>query len=982
MISALALCFWVFVPVVTNFPRQNSNLSPSPSSPSPSPSQSPAVIRAPGPKPTPTPVPGAQNFHQWGSITVFNGLPSDSVRAIAQTLDGVMWFGTDNGLARFDGRRVQNFTFGETDANRVLALKTASDGQLWIGTMKGAFLYTENRINSIDGTQGVGITAILLDGENYLGTDTGLVLRVSLNAGGVLATENVFPIPLLNTDGGPLGITSLIRMDGKLLAGTPGRGVFVVQDSGVSELPSAPRPVIVNALALNAKGNLWLGTDAAKGLSGIYSVETGSKAERIKAPTANVLALDANQSSLWAGTERYGLFHITESKLTKTYTFDNTSGGLRSDTIFALFTDREGVLWIGTNRGVSRFDRLGPFQQTVSDIPNSNFIRTLYQAPGEKGRLFAGSNRGLFSRDLDDKWTETPGLKNRAVYAVRQRYESSMVVGTPEGMFDISGTKLLDGDVRSFAGFNVRDYAAVYGRGVVDVTGQSQQLVYADETVSAISTGWNKLWIGTAGRGLFSYNKQGVKNEAGPDVLKSGTIWNMFQGQPDGALYIAGQHGVFAFRDGQIDQIIAAEDVRDVVERDGQVWAATTSRGLLHARRDDRFGWLVSSLGFEQGLPSEKAFSIRPSGNEFIIATNRGVVTYRPGTIAPKLIPTRILSQRMHDLSELRSKIELEYPQNSLQIEVAGQSSRTFPEEFQYSFLLKNSRGEVIDSRFSNDPFYAPADLSAGEYSVESVAYDRDLLSSEPLTIRFAVAGSPFPWTATALGVLLAIALIALIWVIIERRRITQRNQELAAARFGLANEAERERSRIARDLHDQTLADLRNLIMMSDRLEPPNPEFRSEIESVSTEIRRICEDLSPSVLENVGLVAALESLLTHTVEDHQFSTSDDANELVNFPVIVQLHIYRIAKEVLTNINHHSDATHVEMDVEIFANTRFLLTIRDNGSPFDTNKAAGKGRGIANIKSRASLIDAKIEWEQQAEGGNLFSLELAGKVSV
>src|SRR6187549_147825 len=102
------------------FLAQNTSQSPSPDqSPSPSPTATP-VVRAP----SPTPLPGAQNFHQWGAVTVFNGLPSDSVRAIAQTPDGVMWFGTDNGLARFDGRRIQNFSLGENEADRVLVLKT------------------------------------------------------------------------------------------------------------------------------------------------------------------------------------------------------------------------------------------------------------------------------------------------------------------------------------------------------------------------------------------------------------------------------------------------------------------------------------------------------------------------------------------------------------------------------------------------------------------------------------------------------------------------------------------------------------------------------------------------------------------------------------------------------------------------------------------------------------------------------------------
>ena len=47
-----------------------------------------------------------------------------------------MWFGTDNGLARFDGRRVQNFTLGDGDSNRILAMKTDPHGRIWIGTQK------------------------------------------------------------------------------------------------------------------------------------------------------------------------------------------------------------------------------------------------------------------------------------------------------------------------------------------------------------------------------------------------------------------------------------------------------------------------------------------------------------------------------------------------------------------------------------------------------------------------------------------------------------------------------------------------------------------------------------------------------------------------------------------------------------------------------------------------------------------------------
>lgn len=958
----------LFLHVLASFLAQTPQPSPS-TSPQASPTGSPSP--SPARAPSPTPLPGAQNFHQWGSITVFNGLPSDTVRAIAQTPDGVMWFGTDNGLARFDGRRVQKFIPGGSGSERLLALQTSENGDLWIGTQSGAFVFSDNGFIPVGESDNFGITSILLDKEIYLGTDAGFVLRVTKDESGAFAATPVFAEALKAVDGSDLSIRALILHDRKVLAATAGRGAFEIKDGTAFELPGSPRPIFVNSLA-ETKGNaLWFGTSAAKGISGIFLSGPDSRVTRIPAPTADVFALEANESGLWAGTERYGLFHFADAKLKKTYTFENTSGGLRSNTIFTIFTDREGVLWIGTNRGVSRFDQQGSFQQTVSDIPNSNFVRTLWW----NGRaLYAGSNRGLFEYgwDDDESWNKVPGLEERVIYDIGVSNQG-IVVGTASGTFDFHGRLIIGGDTRSIEYFGNKAYAAIVGRGVVDISSSRQEVVFPDGTASALLADPDRLWIGTSGHGLFSFDGETTKLEFSPEDLKAGTIWNMSR-DADGSIWIAGQHGVFRILNGQLERVIEAEDVRDVYIDNSDIWAATTTRGLLHARRDGRFGWIVSSIGFEQGLPSEKAFSI-VQVDGLLIGTNRGVVTYRPGLVAPKLIPVRVLSQRSHDLTELSSKIALDYPQNSLLVEVAGQSSRTFPEEFQYAFLLKNGKGEEVARQLSNDAQYAPSNLAPGEYTIESIAFNRDLLASEPLMIKFSVAKAPFPWTATALAALLAIALIGLIWAMIEHRRITHSNRELAAARLDLANEAERERRRIARDLHDQTLADLRNLMIASDKLSGDNREFRNEIEAVSTEIRRICEDLSPSVLENVGLVAALEFLLDRTVENRKFTADAAVEDRIKFPLNVQLQIYRIAQEVLTNIVRHSSATEVTMDVEASEAGEFGLTIRDNGDVFQPDGAV-KGRGIANIRSRANLINGKANWKESRRGGNVFSLRV------
>ncbi|MEO8043007.1 MAG: two-component regulator propeller domain-containing protein, partial [Acidobacteriota bacterium] len=741
-LNIFLVLFSALLSAVPFFLAQNTSQSPSASpdqSPSPSPSPTPSV-RAP----SPTPLPGAQNFHQWGSITVFNGLPSDSVRAIAQTPDGVMWFGTDNGLARFDGRRVQTIPLGDAESHRVLALALESTDALWVGTDSGAYVLMNGNFMPVEGTSGMGITSILIvSNDAFLGTDTGLVLNVAAGGSGALRTVEK---PLAGGDGAPISVTCLVRSADRVLACAGGKGVVEIGGTAVTDLVTSPRPPFVRSLLQTDDGKLWFGTNAAKGASGVYVGGSDSKVTRIPAPTADVFALEKNSGSVWAGTERYGLFQFDGAKLRKNYTFENTSGGLRSNMILTMFTDREGVLWIGTNRGVSRFDTRGALQETVSDIPNSNFIRSLYRTT--KGEIYAGSNRGLFMKGADN-WQPLVAYGNKPIYALSEDRSERVVVGTVGT--DIYPSASNDSGVWSFADFRNVKYAAVNRLGLLQIKPTGNVLVQSDPSISSLCGTVAKLYIGTTGNGLFSFDGRTMTSEIAPEVLRSGTIWKISVGE-DNALWIAGQHGVFRVRSGEVEKIIEAEDVRDVVATGDELWAATTTRGLLHARRDDRFGWLVSAVGFEQGLPSEKAFGIVRSDEGFLIATNRGVVTYKPGRVAPKLIPVRVLSQRSHDLAELASKVELDYPQNSLLVEVAGQSSRTFPEEFQYAFVLKNGKGEEVARQLANDAEYAPADLAAGEYTIESIAFNRDLLPSEPLMIKFSVAKAPFPWTATALG--------------------------------------------------------------------------------------------------------------------------------------------------------------------------------------------------------------------------------------
>lgn len=903
-----------------------------------------------------------QNSHQWGAVTLFNGLPSDNVRAMMQTPDGILWFGTPNGLARFDGRRVEPFNLENLSTNKILTLQTDSSGALWIGTESGAGRLSGGKFAVVEQTLGKPISTILI-GETGTLVSPDAILSFRQNPDGSLEVNQTAARDLQF-------ITAAQTRDGKLFFGSRGRGILTEENGKIFELSIRPRPYFVNVLYRDRNGDLWFGAEAGDESSGLFFAPDISRPERVGENLGTVTAITENAAGdLWIGTEKNGVFHFRGSRQIQHFTFENTAGSLRSNNIYALYADREGVIWIGTNRGACRFDPASPFNQTISENGNSNFVRALFKS--SDNQILAGTNRGLFA-SKEGAWLELENFSSKVVYGISENSSKQILISAADGIFSFDGKQIMSGDARGAAIFQGRNYAAVFGRGVAEI--ETQALISGETAPTALFADDKNLWIGTAQNGVLIFDGEQIRQDAALEKLRGTPIRKIVK-ENENVLWFSGESGLFRFENGNLQTVIENQDVRDMAIVGADVWAATLRGGLFHLKFDAHLGWLLSDTNVEQGLPSEQIFSILPLENRLLIGTNRGVVGYSPSDVAPKIIATRVLSQRLYSGDEILRLIELEFPQNSLLLEVAGLNSRTFPEQFQYGFVLKNQKDEIIDKKLSRDAQFAPTDLPPGNYRIEARAFNKDLLASEPLTINFSVARAPFPRTAAALGVLLAIALIGLIWAIVERRRISIRNRELAAARFDLANEAERERKRIAQDLHDQTLADLRALMLMSDALPADTKDFRREIESVSIEIRRICEDLSPSVLENVGLAPALEFLLAHTFQNFEFSAAEDLEEKTNFSPNVQMQIYRIAQEILHNIKNHSDAKSIALKTGVSASDEYFLTIEDDGKFFNPEKIVSSGRGIGNIKSRAALIAAEISWRETETGGTIFRLK-------
>src|SRR5258705_10189662 len=576
--SCLPLSAYCLQP--TTFSAQTGEAQPQ-ASPSPSPS--------PAPSPSPTPITG---LHQWGAVTLFHGLPSDRLHAIAQTRDGSMWFGTEAGLAKFDGRRTQTVNDPALPPGRVLALQTDSDGTLWVGTESGASRLVAGEFQAIKETAGQTVSSIIAPqpGRVVMGTEQGQVFECRLtviNEGtvtdsvtgrrseqpttsrAVLYTHALLDQPLQSTDKdhpGPLVITSLSAANDNLLAGTLSRGVLQIENGTLKEVRMRPMAYFVNALERDKAGTLWVGARGKKEEPGALSGNDVSNLRRNEAQTGSGMALKAIGNEVWVGTDGRGVFRMSGAKAQR-FTFDGTAGGLRSDHVYAIFADREGVIWFGTDRGVCRFDPHAPRVESVGDNSDSNFVRALYQT--SNGRTLAGTNRGLFVYDLGtSSWNPVAELAPNIIDPVAEDKSGRLLVASASGFYvaprqwarlenqtfprleSSSGNADAAGRVRAITQFHRATYFPIFGRGIERLDSGRTSITWpanvgtGRDVISLLADGEARLLIGTAKEGVLSSDGKTIELVPGFETLKGPPVRSMAR-TPDGSLWFGTANGVY-----------------------------------------------------------------------------------------------------------------------------------------------------------------------------------------------------------------------------------------------------------------------------------------------------------------------------------------------------------------------------------------------------------------------------------------------------
>lgn len=358
-------------------------------------------------------------------LSVQDGLPQESVLAIAQDRQGFIWFGTQGGLARYDGYRTVIYQHALNDPhslsqNWVRVLHVDPAGRLWVGTDNGLDLFDPltQRFRHFRpqepeqrGNGNRHVRAIVDDGAGglWLGTADGLQ-RFDPATGHFTIYHHApdDPRSLAHDQ-----VNALARdAAGRLWIGTPaGVDLLAPGAAGMARFtvtgPDGTRAVAVQSLLADRDGTLWVGTHAGLEHWRLAVPAAAPRRERLPdnagLPAGAVMNLyQDGDGTVWAGMRNDGLFRWhPETRRFIGYRHElGDPHSLADNYVSALFHDRVGTFWVGTwFNGVSRVDlSSGGFARLVKnpDQPGSlsdNRVRAIVD--GGDGKLWVGNDHGL-----------------------------------------------------------------------------------------------------------------------------------------------------------------------------------------------------------------------------------------------------------------------------------------------------------------------------------------------------------------------------------------------------------------------------------------------------------------------------------------------------------------------------------------------------------------------------------------------------------
>ncbi len=452
-------------------------------------------------------------------ISAKNNISQTSVTCGIQTRNGFLWFGTQDGLNRYDGKSFKtyrNIPFNKNSLpdNWVQCLYEDSDSNLWIGTHAGGIsLFNENdesftnlfSNNKLPENLRSNILWTISENENNIFAGTGYGVY-SINK----KTRKINYLKIKGANISPefFPAVNAIHSDDKFLwLGTWGNGLVKMDISGnsarifsFSETNNNRNPDKIKVIK-EINGKFYLGTS-----NGIYifdkKTETAEKISLVPNELNNEpvysLCRDS-KGNIWVGTHHNGVFLLNETTgFFRNFSYErNNPNGISDNWVMSVFEDKSGVMWFGTGSGICKLvPSKHKFRNYNYFTTNSSFgdfeVKCTYQ--DSKNNIWLGTwNEGIFLFDSKTgnfkniKKTITNGLQSNTIWKVFEDKQGIYWIGTYNGLF------VYDIKTQNFSTVRTPD--------------SNKNLLINTNISDIFEDSYGLIWIGTWGNGLFSYNK-------------------------------------------------------------------------------------------------------------------------------------------------------------------------------------------------------------------------------------------------------------------------------------------------------------------------------------------------------------------------------------------------------------------------------------------------------------------------------------------
>ena len=574
-----------------------------------------------------TPREAAAQSARFTHLSVEHGLSQSSVQQILQDRRGLLWFGTQEGLNRYDGYRFIVHRARDQDGflrdHDITALVEDDEGDLWVGTSKGLYRYDldsgrfEQCAPPVD-TLGIARMVAGGDGRIHFATADGRLWRIDPSDG----TRRALALDE-EALGAHRGVTALARASNGAIWAAAGGALFTIDGTQATRvLTDLGR---VSVMASGANGDVWIGRPAGD----LLRYRPADRAvDSFPHVPRNVLAIwPSRDGDVWIGARAGGLSRLrpsTGALVTYRQNPDNDAS-LSGDNVAAIFEDDGGTVWAGSwNGGVSQFN------------PDAQAFRTLRHLPHVPGSLPADDVLAMIERGDGRLWV----ISRSGVVAE----------GDPAaGRFRVTAQVRRDGRMTAIGWWEGRIMiGTASGLLALDTSGRELPLeaswqghALGSRHIAAIRTTPGAMWM-AAGKDLFRVTRPGEGTAVRIDrfALPFEAPASALSMPGHGRLWIGSEAGDIASAEwsggGATVAIRARESftargfVSTLHEDDRQRLWVGTRRGLA---RVDLGSGAASWLGPQNGLPSSTIVGIAPGADGRLwVGHNRGLTRIDPAS--------------------------------------------------------------------------------------------------------------------------------------------------------------------------------------------------------------------------------------------------------------------------------------------------------------------------------------------------------------